>query len=77
MSQAKVDKYKKDKKNRAKINRKEKRERVVASVAGGLVLAAVVVWCGFSVYNTLRASEPIQYTDVNLDAMQDYLSTLS
>ena len=77
MSQAKVDQYKKDKKNRAKLNRREKRERILASCAGILVLAVVVAWCGISVYNTIKATSETEYTEVNLDAMEDYLGALS
>ncbi len=76
MSQAKVDEYKKKKQNRKKEFRKEKFERFLASFAAVLVLGAVGVWCGYSVYNTIQANADTVYTDVNLDAITDYTSTL-
>ena len=76
MSQAKVDQYKKKKQNRKKEFRKEKFERFLASCAAVLVLGAVGVWCGYSVYNTIQANADTVYTDVNLDAINDYTSTL-
>ena len=77
MSQAKVDQYKKKKQNRKKEFRREKVERFFASLAAIAVLGAVCVWCGYSVYNTVQANADVVYTDVNLDAINDYTGTLS
>ena len=78
MSQAKVDKYKKDKANRKKIMRREKIERMAWSIGGTIVALAIVGWVGFSVYhNSQGTSTETSYTSVNLDATQDYLNTLS
>ena len=50
MSQAKVDKYKEQKRNRAKIMKREKRERLFAEIMVAAVVIAIIVWAGFSVY---------------------------
>jgi len=43
MSQAKVDKYKEEKKNREKIVKKEKRTRLIWTLVGVAVVAVVAV----------------------------------
>ena len=43
MSQAKVDRYKEEKKNRKKIMAKEKRMRIAGYVAGCLVAAGIML----------------------------------
>ena len=48
MSQAKVDRYKEEKKNRKKIMAKEKRMRIAGYVAGCLVAAGIIGWAGYS-----------------------------
>jgi hypothetical protein len=82
MSQAKVDQYKKDKKNRKQIMAKEKREWFLTQAAVGLIGAAIVVWIGFSAYNVITApkdtgaAETVEYT-IDSSALTDYLDTLS
>ena len=44
MSQAKVDRYKEEKKNRKKIMAKEKRMRIAGYVAGCLVAVGIIGW---------------------------------
>ena len=51
MSQAKVDRYKEEKKNRKKIMAKEKRMRIAGYVAGCLVAAGIIGWAGYSGYS--------------------------
>ena len=53
MSQAKVDKYKEDKKNRKKILAKEKRTRIIWLIVGIVVLVAVVLVIVLSILNKL------------------------
>ena len=84
MSQAKVDRYKEEKKNRAKIMAKQKRDAMIAKVCGGVIAAVLVVWAGFSVYDTLRtkpaedttAATAQTYT-VDTASLDDYLNSLS
>ena len=53
MSQAKVDKYKEDKKNRKKIIAKEKRIRVIWTIVGIVVAAALVLFIILSILNKI------------------------
>ncbi len=85
MSQAKVNRYKEEKKNRAKIMAKEKRERMIAELGAGVIGLALVVWMGFSVYQSFTATdtsvndttvETEAYT-VNTSALDDYINSLS
>lgn len=80
MSQAKVDRYKEEKKNRAKIIKKEK-QRLMAMKAGVSVVAiALVAWVGVSIYSGLQPEEPAaerpSYT-INTSALDDYVAGLS
>ena len=56
MSQEKVDRYKEQKKNRKKIMKKEKLERALMKLLGGVVCAAVVVWIGYSAVHMTKTS---------------------
>lgn len=76
MSQQKVDNYKKEKYNRKKQMQKEKRLRMVYRTAGCLVAAVAVFWIGFSVYTRYEESKPASYTEVNMDAINNYMQTL-
>ena len=51
MSQEKVDRYKEEKRNSAKIIKKEKRQWMLTKVAMALVGVLLVVWVGVSIYN--------------------------
>ncbi len=53
MSQAKVDKYKEEKKNRKKIMAKEKRIRVIWTIVGIVVVAALVLFIILSILNKI------------------------
>lgn len=57
MSQAKVDRYKEEKKNRAKIIKKQKREWAATKVGLSAVALALVVWAGVSIYNVFQADD--------------------
>ena len=83
MSQAKVDRYKEEKKNRKQIMAKEKREWAMLKFCGGVLAVVIVAWIGFSVYQTVNppaaVDTQIQVTNytVNTDALSDYISGLS
>ena len=51
MSQAKVDRYKEEKKNRAKIIKKEKRQLLAMKLGASVVAVALVAWFSVSVYH--------------------------
>lgn len=84
MSQAKVDRYKEEKRNRAKIMAKEKRQAMLMKACAGILGALVIVWAGYSVYDTITrepvtndtTTETESYT-VNTDAVADYIDGLS
>ena len=81
MSQAKVDQHKKQKANRKKEMRKEKLERTAVGVLGVVIVAAICVWIGYSVYgkttgNTGADAESSAVT-VNTDAVDNYLDGLN
>lgn len=80
MSQAKVDRYKEEKRNREKIIKKQKREWMLTKIGMSLVALVLVVWVGVSVYNGFNASETTNtekptYT-VNTSAIDDFMSNL-
>lgn len=80
MSQAKVDRYKEQKKNRKQIIKKEKREWALVQAGLGLFAIVVVAWAGVAVYQGVTApaettGELTTYT-VNTTALDDYMSEL-
>lgn len=77
MSQAKVDRYKESKKNRKAIMAKEKRERVLIKLIGGVLVAALVAWIGMSGYNMYEASKPLETVYVDSTALDEYVATLN
>lgn len=79
MSQAKVDRYKAEKANRKKTMKKEKIKNTIAAACGTVVCIAVIGWVGYSAYgyfHTQNESSTPTQTEVNLDALSDYMSTL-
>ncbi|MCC8067548.1 MAG: hypothetical protein LIO94_10705 [Clostridiales bacterium] len=82
MSQEKVDRYKEQKKNRAKIIKKEKRQWMLTKAGMGLVAVLLVAWVGVSVYNYTGTSDDTSTVDlptytVNTTALDDYTSMLT
>ncbi len=84
MSQAKVDRYKEEKRNRAKIMAREKRNARIARVCSTVAAIAIVGWAGYSVYDTVTnrnaadnttTTETEAYT-VNTSAITEYLDAL-
>lgn len=72
MSQAKVDKYKKEKANRKKIMRKEKVANRLRKCAVVIVAAALVVWIGYSAYNMYESSRPVKEATVNYQSVDTF-----
>jgi len=77
MSQAKVDRYKKEKADRKKIMRKEKIVRNVKRCVAGVIALAIVGWFGYSAYDLYSSNQERAVAEVNYDSVKDYLSTLS
>ena len=77
MSQAKVDRYKKEKADRKKTMRKEKIMRNVKRCVAGVIVLAIVGWFGYSAYDLHSSNQERAVAEVNYDSVEDYLSTLS
>jgi negative regulator of sigma E activity len=81
MSQAKVDRYKEEKRNRAKIIKKEKREWLATKAGLSIIALVLVAWVGISAYNGITASDTSEtekptYT-VDTSAIDDFMSDLN
>ncbi len=76
MSQAKVDKYKEEKKNRAQIMKKEKRNRFIAKVLACVIGAAIIVWAGFSLYQNYKPVVKNTYS-VDMAAIGEYMTGMN
>ena len=74
MSQAKVDRYKKEKADRKKTMRKEKIMRNVKRCVAGVIALG---WFGYSAYDLHSSNQERAVAEVNYDSVKDYLSTLS
>ena len=77
MSQAKVDRYKEEKKNRKMTMAKEKRLQLLAVVCGWLVVIALAGWAGVSGYRIYESNKPVETIYANVDAITDYMNSLS
>ena len=81
MSQEKVDKYKKEKANREKIQKREKRSFFLEKLAIGVVVLGMVGWIGCSAYGVLTREDPneektVVTTEMDTTAISDYLKGL-
>lgn len=82
MSQEKVDRYKKEKANRAKIQKKEKRVLFLEKLAIGAVCLVAAGWIGYSAYGVITRPDPdaeqeVVTTEMDITAVNDYLADLS
>ena len=81
MSQAKVDRYKEEKKNRAKIIKKEKRQLLAMKLGASAVAIVLVAWFGVSVYlgfqsqDATTTTEKVTYT-IHTSAIDSFLTDL-
>ena len=72
MSQAKVDRYKKEKANRKKVMRKEKSANRLRKCAVAVAAAVLVVWIGYSAYNMYESSRPVKEAEVNYQSIDTF-----
>ena len=77
MSQAKVDKYKKEKANRKKIMAREKAKRILARICLTAVLVVIAGWAGMTVYKTYEDKKPSKTFYADVSAVSDYVNGLS
>ena len=81
MSQAKVDRYKEEKKNRKKIMAREKVRNLLLKICGGVLCAAIVVWIGYSAVHMTKTdssdttTETASYT-LDTSALDSYMQSL-
>lgn len=76
MSQEKVDRYKKEKANRKTILKKEKRKSILTKILGSVVCLGLIAWVGISGFRAFKENQPIVQTEVNLSALDNYMSEL-
>lgn len=76
MSQAKVDRYKEEKRNRKKEVQKTKRQRRLAKIIVPVVAIAIVAWIAYSGVSFYQAQKPVTEFSVDLSAINDYLGGL-
>lgn len=79
MSQEKVDKYKKEKANRAKL---QKRALFFEKLAIGAVCLVALGWIGYSAYGVVTREDPdaeqeVVTTEMDVTAITDYLTGLT
>ncbi len=77
MSQEKVDRYKQEKANRKKIMRKQKVMSVVRKSVLTLVALALVAWLGYSAYDMYESGRERAVSEVNYDAVTNYVESLT
>lgn len=79
MSQKKVDRYKAQKANRTKEQKKEHFYDVLEKVVGVAVCAALVAWIGFSVYDKVEEKQDSVVTETAMDtsALDEYIMGLN
>ena len=77
MSQAKVDRYKEEKKTRKKTMAKDKRLHLLPVDCGCVVDIAHEGWAGVSGYRIYESKKPVETIYANVDAITDYMNSLS
>ena len=76
MSQAKVDKYKKEKANRKEIMAKEKRQKSITKFCAGVICGLLVAWIGVSTAEFVYESRPKDKIYVQTTEIDKYLENL-
>ena len=76
MSQAKVDKYKKEKANRKEILAKEKRQKTIMKICASSILVVLVAWIGISTADFIYESRPKDKVYVQTTEIDKYLESL-
>ena len=77
MSQAKVERYKKEKANRKKIMAKERAARIAGRVCAWAILIVIVGWAGYTGYQYYEDNRPSKTFYTYVSAVSDYLSGLN
>ncbi|MEE1085842.1 MAG: hypothetical protein U0L05_01530 [Schaedlerella sp.] len=77
MSQAKVERYKKEKANRKQMIKKQRRMDTVRKCVLAVAGIAVIAWLAFSAYNTIESNQEREIASINYEAVDTYLEKLS
>lgn len=77
MSQAKVDKYKKEKANRKETLKKEKMLNTVRKTVVAVVAVALIGWVGYSAYNAYDSYQPKETAEIDYSALDSLATNLS
>ena len=77
MSQEKVDRYKQEKVNRKQIMRKQKLMNNMRKGVLVVVALALIGWLGYSAYDIYESGKERTVSEVNYDAVSDYLNGLN
>lgn len=82
MSQQKVDRYKKEKSKREKLQKREKRILLLEKLGVAAVCIVMAGWIGYSAYDLVTREDPdaeqeVVTTEMDVTALSDYLSGLS
>ena len=77
MSQAKVDRYKKEKANRKKTMAKQKTEKMIGIICGCAIVVALAGWAGYTGYRAYENNKPAQTYYADVSALADYVSSLN
>lgn len=78
MSQAKVDRYKWEKRHRKQIMKREKRQLWIGRIIAVLILVGIVAWIIYSIvayYQSIKATETKQFS-INDTALTNYMNDL-
>lgn len=77
MSQEKVDRYKEEKKNRKADQSKDKSKSILGKVCGGVIVAALVAWLGYSAVVEYDQQVNGGTVLVNTSALDEYTSEMT
>lgn len=76
MSQEKVELRKAQKGNIKSDIKKEKKKRVLFTIIGVVVAVVIVAWIAISIVFSVKNKKSSGETEVNLDAIQNYMQEL-
>ena len=77
MSQAKVDRYKKEKANRKETMKKEKAANAMRKGIVAVAAVALIGWVGYSAYNAYDSYQPNEAVEVDYTAVDNLTTNLS
>ena len=73
MSQAKVDRYKEEKKNRKREVQKTKRQQRLVKVIVPIIVIVIAAWIIYSGVTFYQEQRPVSEVQVDLSAISDYM----